>query len=300
MSAVTSTMSNEKGISAFIRSHPLVSYFFLAYAGMWLLVAPLVMDAFGLIQLSDGMSLLLFVLSSWSGPTVAAYWVTGVLEGKAGMKRLFRRTFQFRAGLQWYAVALFTFLSIWIATYSFLYNGAPFAALAANPTLLLSTFLPSVLMGLLIPSIGEEPGWRGFALPRLQAAYGPVLGTIILGTLHGVWHLPALFTPLLGPFTIDGFIIFVLTAAAGTFLYTWLFNNTRGSVWMAMVMHAASNAASQLVTSLTPEDVLLTGWVKILADGWINVIVFSLVAIVLLIFTRGTLGYRPAQPAENG
>lgn len=264
------------------------------------MVAPLVMDAFGLIQLSDGMSLLLFVLSSWSGPTVAAYWVTGVLEGKAGMGRLFRRTFQFRAGLQWYAVALFIFLSIWIAAYSFLYEGAPFAALAANPSLLLSTFLPSVLMGLLIPSIGEEPGWRGFALPRLQVAYGPVLGTIILGTLHGVWHLPALFTPLLGPFTIDGFIIFVLTAASGTFIYTWLFNNTRGSVWMAMVMHAASNAASQLVTSLTPGDVVLGGWMKLLADGWINVIVFSLVAIVLVVFTRGTLGYRPAQSGGNG
>ena len=71
MSAITGTMSNEKGISAFIPSHPLVSYFFLAYAGMWLLVAPLVMDAFGLGQLSDVMSLVLFVLSSWSGPTVA-------------------------------------------------------------------------------------------------------------------------------------------------------------------------------------------------------------------------------------
>lgn len=300
MSAITGTMSNEKGISAFIRSHPLVSYFFLAYAGMWLLVAPLVMDAFGLIQLSDVMSLVLFVLSSWSGPTVAAYWVTGVLEGKAGMMRLFRRTFQVRAGLQWYAVALFIFLSIWIAAYSFLYDGAPFAALAANPALLLSTFLPSVLLGLLIPSIGEEPGWRGFALPRLQSAYGPILGTLILGILHGVWHLPALFTPLLGPFTVDGFIIFVLTAAAGTFIYTWVFNNTRGSVWIAMVMHAASNAASQLITPLIPEDVVLTGWMKMLASGWINVIVFGLVAVALVIFTRGTLGYRSGQSIGNG
>lgn len=300
MSAVTTPMPNERGIPAFIRSHPLVSYFFLAYAGMWLLIAPLVMDAFELIQLSDGMSLLLFVLSSWSGPTVAAYWVTGVLEGKAGMKRLFRRTFQFREGLQWYAVALFTFLSIWIVAYSFLYESAPFAALAAKPSVLLSTFFPSVLMGLLIPSIGEEPGWRGFALPRLQAAYGPVLGTMILGTLHGIWHLPALFTPLLGPFTIDGFIIFVLTAAAGTFIYTWLFNNTHGSVWMAMVMHAASNAASQLVTSLIPQDAALSGWMKLLADGWINVIAFGLIAFTLVIFTRGTLGYRRDQSAETG
>ena len=299
MSAMTRTIPSEKGISAFIRSHPLISYFFLAYAGMWLLVAPLVLDTFEMIQLSDGMSLLLFALSSLSGPTLAAYVVTGILEGKAGMGRLFRRTFQFRAGLQWYAVALFVFLSIWLAAYSFLYNGAPLVALAANPSLLISTFLPGVLLGLLIPSIGEEPGWRGFALPRMQAAYGPVLATILLGTLHGVWHLPALFTPLLGPFTVDGFLVFVLTAAAGTFIYTWVFNNTRGSVWIAMVMHAASNAASQLVTALIPEDVVLTGWMKLLADGWINVIVFGLVAFGLVILTRGTLGYRPELPAEH-
>ena len=300
MSAMTRTIPSEKGISAFIRSHPLISYFFLAYAGMWLLVAPLVLDTFEMIQLSDGMSLLLFALSSLSGPTLAAYVVTGVLEGKAGMGRLFRRTFQFRAGLQWYAVALFVFLSIWLAAYGFLYNGAPLAALAANPSLLISTFLPGVLLGLLIPSIGEEPGWRGFALPRMQAAYGPVLATILLGTLHGVWHLPALFTPLLGPFTVDGFLVFVLTAAAGTFIYTWVFNNTRGSVWIAMVMHAASNAASQLVTALIPEDVVLTGWMKLLADGWIYVLVFGLVAFGLVILTRGTLGYRPELPAEHG
>src|SRR5687768_8481016 len=194
MSTITGTMSNEKGISAFIRSHPLVSYFFLAYAWMWLFVAPLVMDAFGLMQLSDLMSLVLFVLSSWSGPTVAAYWVTGVLEGKAGIKRLFRRTFQFRAGLQWYAVALFAFPSIWIAAYSFLYEGAPFATLAANPYLLISTFLPSVLMGMLITSIGEELAWRGFALPRLQFRYNTLTSSLIVGTFWTLFYLPLFFT----------------------------------------------------------------------------------------------------------
>ena len=298
MSTLTGALSNEKGISAFIKSHPLISYFFLAYAGMWIVISPLVLDSLGVTNLSDEMSLIFFVLSSFSGPTIAAYVVTGVIEGRSGMARLFRRTFQVRAGLQWYAVALFIFLVIWLVAYSVLYNGAPLAKLAANPTLLLSAFLPSVIFGLLIPSIAEEPGWRGFALPRLQAVYGPILGTIILGTLHGIWHLPALFTPLLGPFTVQGFITFVLTAAAGTFIYTWLFNNTRGSVWMAMVLHASSNAASQLVTSLIPEDVQLTGWMKTLESGWLNVIIFTTAALVLVIFTRGTLGYQRNQSEE--
>ena len=291
MSTITGTLPDQKGISAYIKNRPLVSYFLLAYAGMWIVISPLVMDSFGWIELSDGLRVLLFVLSSLSGPALAAFLVTGVLEGRAGMVRLLRRTFQVRAGLQWYAVVLFIFLAIWLAAYSFLYDGVPLRNLMANPSLLLSAFLPSVIMGLIIPSIGEEPGWRGFALPRLQAAYGPVIATLILGILHGVWHLPALFTPLLGPFTIDGFIVFVLTAAAGTFIYTWVFNNTRGSVWMAMVLHASSNAASQLVSSLIPEDMVLTGWMKVLESGWINVIVFAAMAILLVLLTRGTLGY---------
>jgi membrane protease YdiL (CAAX protease family) len=291
MSTLTGALSNEKETLAFVKSHPLISYFFLAYAGMWIIISPLVLDSLGMINLSDGASLLFFFLSSLSGPTVAAYVVTGLLEGKAGMLRLFRRTFQVRAGWQWYVVVLFIFLAIWLAAYSFLYAGAPIRNLIANPSLLLSAFLPSVIMGLIIPSIGEEPGWRGFALPRLQAAYGPVVGTIILGTLHGIWHLPALFTPLLGPFTVEGFIVFVLTAAAGTFIYTWVFNNTRGSVWMAMVLHASSNAASQLVGSLIPDDMPLTGWMKVLESGWINVIVFAAMAMLLVLLTRGTLGY---------
>jgi membrane protease YdiL (CAAX protease family) len=295
MSTLTGALSTEKGIWAFVKSHPLISYFLLAYAGMWIVISPLVLHSLGMINLSDGASLLFFFLSSLSGPTVAAYVVTGILEGKAGMIRLFRRTFQVRAGLQWYVVVLFIFLAIWLGAYSFLYSGVPLANLAANPALLLSAFLPSVIFGLLIPSIGEEPGWRGFALPRLQAAYGPVVGTLILGTLHGIWHLPALFTPLLGPFTVHGFIVFVLTAVAGTFIYTWVFNNTRGSVWMAMVLHASSNAASQLVGSLIPEDVVLTGWMKTLESGWLNVIVFTIVAIVLVALTRGQLGYSHEQ-----
>src|SRR5690349_8076050 len=201
MSTVTGTLSNERGFAAFVRNRPLISYFFLAYAGMWIVIAPLVMHSFGWIELSDGASFLLFFLSSLSGPALAAFWVTGILEGRTGVLDLLRRTFQARTGLLWYVVALFTFLSIWLVTYSVLYNGAPLANLLANPSLLLSAFLPNVLFGLLIPSIGEEPGWRGFALPRLQQGYGPIAGTIILGALHGIWHLPALFTPLLGPFT---------------------------------------------------------------------------------------------------
>lgn len=292
MATITGIVSKEKGISAFIKNHPLTTYFIFAYTGTWIVISPLVLSSIGLFAIPDAPGLILFILSSLSGPALAAFWVTGILEGKPGMKHLLRRTFQVRASWQWYLVALFSFLGIWLVTYSVLYEGAPLANLFSNPSLLLSIFLPNVIMGLLIPSIGEEPGWRGFALPRLQANYGPVLGTVILGMLHGVWHLPAFFTPLLGPVTAGGFIAFVLTAIAGSFIYTWVFNNTRNSVWIAMVLHASSNAASQLMGEIIPKDVPLPAWLQVLESGWLNVIIFGLAALILIGLTRGKLGYK--------
>lgn len=282
---------------SFINRYPLVTFFLLAFAGTWLVISPLVFDSLAWIDIPDVLGIILFILSTFAGPFFAAFYVTGKLEGKEGRKKLWRRMFQMRVGLIWYVVALFTFLLIWLVAYSLLYRGAPLAALIANPSLMVTAFLPNVLSGLLIPSLGEEPGWRGFALPRLQKDFGPVTGTLILGTLHGLWHLPALFTPLLGPFSWDGFLTFVLTAAAGTFIYTWVFNNTRGSVWIAILLHASSNAASNLVGSLIPEGVELTGWQSALNDGWLNVIAFGLAAIAIVIFTRGRLGNRPKQAA---
>lgn len=294
MSTITSVLpAQERGFQAFAKRHPLITYFLLAYGIMWLVISPMVVDALGIANVPDVVSLISYLLSSLLGPTVAAFWVTGILEGRAGMRLLLRRTFQFRAGWQWYMVVLFVPLMIWFGAYSFLYSGAPLAGLILNPSLLLSIFLPNVLFGLLIPSIGEEPGWRGFALPRLQKLYGPILGTLILGTLHGIWHLPALLTPLFEPFTITGFIEFVLTAVAASFLYTWVFNSTGGNVWIAIVLHASGNAAVKLLSELIPQDVVLSGWLKVLDSGWINLIAFGVVAVILVTVSRGRLGYQP-------
>src|SRR5215212_3304199 len=86
--------------------------------------------------------------------------------------------------------------------------------------------------------LGEEPGWRGFALPGLQSTLSPLVSTLILGALVTVWHAPLLFLEegLLRPYTIVGFL---LGTFAVTFWYTWLFNLTGGSVLMTLIAHAA-------------------------------------------------------------
>jgi membrane protease YdiL (CAAX protease family) len=86
--------------------------------------------------------------------------------------------------------------------------------------------------------LGEEPGWRGFALPRLQSSLTPLVSILILGVLVTVWHVPLLFLEegLLRPSIIVGFL---LGTMAVTFWYSWLFNHTSGSVLMTLIAHAA-------------------------------------------------------------
>src|SRR5215211_2307591 len=87
-------------------------------------------------------------------------------------------------------------------------------------------------------ALGEEPGWRGFALPGLQSTLSPLVSTLILGVVVTVWHVPILFLEegALQPSIIVGFL---LGSLAVTFFYTWFFNHTGGSVLMTIVAHAA-------------------------------------------------------------
>jgi uncharacterized protein len=282
--------------SSALARRPLLSYFLLAFLGTWLVFIPLLLgqDGIGLLpyHLPEPVFVLLFFGSTFTGPLLAALLVTRQESGRQGVRQLLRRIFLWRVGIQWYIVALFIFLAIWLVAYSLVFRGAPLANLFQNPQLLLSVFLPNVIVGLFLPSLGEEPGWRGFALPRLQALHGPLIGTLILGFLHSFWHLPAFFTPLLGPFTLSRFLAFLLTGIAGSFFYTWIFNNTRASILLAMLVHGSSNAAAQLLGGVIPVDVPLPGWLQVLVPDWLNVIAFGSAALLLVLLTRGRLSYQ--------
>jgi membrane protease YdiL (CAAX protease family) len=278
----------------------------MAFAFMWIPVLPLTLSrnaGVGLLpyDLPDLLMNILLALTVVSGPTLAAIVVTGVSEGRSGVKQLLKRVIQWRVGLRWYLVALFMILTIWLLAYTAIVGLPLLAGAATHWPLLVTSFLPLVAFGMIIPSIDEEPGWRGFALPRLQRRYGPLRASIILGTLHGLWHIPALFTVLFGPLPFADLLPFILTNVLATVLYTWVYNHARGSILIAMLMHAASNASSGWLTTLLQETHLSppeTGWLGyIAAHQWLNVIAFGIAAVALVVATRGRLGYKVDQTA---
>jgi uncharacterized protein len=280
---------------------PLATYFVLAFALSWVLILPMTFSTnlgIGLLPyaLPDALGIVLFLLASIIGPSAAALLVAATTEGRAGVGELLRTITHWRLRPRWYLAALLLDAAIRLLAFSLVLGPGLVGGTLAHWPLLITTVLPGFAI-LLIPSLNEELGWRGFALPRLQARYGAVGGSLILGLMHGLWHLPALGTIMLGPFTPAQVPPFLLTAIGITFLYTWLFNRTGGSTLIVVLFHAASNAASQWLNALVEQGAVvlpasgLVGWLT--SSGWLNVIAYSSVALLLVALTRGRLGVIP-------
>ena len=268
--------------------HPLVCYFIIAYVGSWLLALPYVRFAHGAGLLPFRWPVPFPVSATvipFAGPFLAAFIMTGMTEGKAGIRRLLRRIVLWRVGLRWYLFALVGILVITVLG-AVLLPGVlvSFRAPALSWVL---TYSVSFVMAFFIGGpLGEEPGWRGFALPRLQQLYGPLVGTLLLGPLHVLWHLPYFFIPEWGT-SRDSILevsCYVLSGVALTFVYTWLFNRTKGSVLLPILAHTS-------VDAFNPSEFFSAPIVR----GASNVpflIAFGPLAVLLVLFTRGRLGYQ--------
>ena len=279
-----------------IKDHPLAAYFVIAFAGTWLLDLPSILgkNGLGLFPFTVPFVLfaVLFVLSSFAGPTLGAFLVTAITDGKPGVRQFLHRYVQWRVGLQWYLVVLFGYPVVYLLATSIFLGAAPFWALLNHWPLLLTSYLPAILLFPGIITLGEEPGWRGFALPRLQQAYGPFIGSLMLGTLHGLWHLPIFLIAFFGtgPFVSPlPYLTNVLQIIVITFIWTWVFNKARGSILIAFLNHSAFNACGTLFVTLVPVMPL---------GGRAAFYALAIVALLIIVLTRGRLGYRPDQNAQ--
>jgi membrane protease YdiL (CAAX protease family) len=226
------------------RAFPL-TYFVIAFAFTWFFWTLAALGARDLIPALPGIT----VIGTF-GPLVAAVILTGQERGRTGVRSLLGRILQWRVAPIWYAVALLGPLGITLAAMVL-----EVVALGGQPPSLgtLIRELPSSMLTLLINAVyflifvtlGEEVGWRGYALPALQARYSALLASLILGVLWAVWHLPVFFNPDTSYNNLP-FFVFLPFIVLVTVLMTWLFNSTGGSVLMAMLFHAVINSADEL------------------------------------------------------
>jgi uncharacterized protein len=197
------------GLTSWIKAHRLLTFFVLSYVLAWW--------AWPLYGLGIWPERTFFAVA----PLLAAMIVIGIAEGPSGFRDLGLRIIRWRVAWYWYVVALGFPLAVrFIAA---MVNAGPGGAPTPDWTgLAWSSFVMAFLIRLVNPMdgpLGEEPGWRGFALPRMQARRSPMVSAVILGVLVAGWHLPLVFADDLG-------VIGLVSTFSITIFYVWLFAPT--------------------------------------------------------------------------
>lgn len=269
-----------------LRRHPLAVFFGLAFALPWSVMIPMALASRGLI---DGAPPIPLLLLAGYGPTIAALVTAALVGGGTAVRSLLGRLLIWRVGLRWWAIVLLLPGAISLGALGlYALAGGVLPALPALSPALAVSFVAQLLVRGLIN--GEEIGWRGFALPRLQARYGALTASLIVGVAWALFHLPIFF--IVGPTAAGSqsemsFLPFLLSTLSLSVVFTWVANHTRGSILMAWLLHAAMNTW----TTVLPMPV--SGPIY-----WIATALGVLIALAIMIGTRlpGAIGNRADVP----
>ncbi|MCX8151373.1 MAG: CPBP family intramembrane metalloprotease [Candidatus Bathyarchaeota archaeon] len=212
------------------------------------------------------------------GPLVSALILTAVYEGKKGIVHLLKSAVDYRFSKRWWIVVFFLFPLLVIAAFfmGVLTDGVvPFSQVFADPLFLFPAFF-SVLF--LSGPFEEEFGWRGYALPRLQARFSALVSSLILGFFWAIWHIPQFLIPGNGMFYKTPILTFIPTVIAATVIFTWVYNNTHGSLLAMLLLHTTFNLAMFTFPVLDTS----TGYIYVLA-------VFTVTATFVAAFSRSPI-----------
>ncbi len=246
-----------------IRKHPLAAFFALAFLTTWISILPLVLAA----QNPVGFR----VSEQWHflgalGPLAAAIIVAAVAEGKRGIEDLLGRMMRWRAGAGWFLVSALSPFALFLLSVLVLRAfGNPwpdFGKLATEEHATL-TWIGGSLLSAVAYGVGEEVGWRGFALPRLQFAHSALVATLILTLFWAAWHIPMFFYRL--EFGTGEIIGFALGLFAGAIWLTFLYNSTGGNTLMAALWHVSWNVVNILGLVVSMEVVSMMSLMVMIA-----------------------------------
>jgi membrane protease YdiL (CAAX protease family) len=226
----------------FLQRHSLIAGLVLMFALTW----PIELANAGVLPLA--LPFAVYILVGW-GIVVAALLMTGLTQGKAAVVSLLKRYLLWRVRWTWYLAALLLLpalqllsvpLTAWLTGVPADFSRPMLRDIAPLDAPLLLFVVPWFVFELL--TNGEEIGWRGYVLPRLQARHSALVASLIVGVIWGVWHLPKFLGT--GASGERSFVWFVIAHMALSVLYTWLYNNTAGSLLLVTLLHASGNTAA--------------------------------------------------------
>ena len=250
-------------IKSIIRLNSLVFYFILAYfiswGGIFLSLGPGGFQLFsGEKVLSQGLStqLVLIWVSMLAGPTIACLLLTSLSDGKEGIKKLLLSIIHWQVHIKWYAAALFLIPTVLVTSL--------YALSFISPK-----FSPNFSLGLgiaigLIGGFFEEVGWTGFALPRLQSKFTPLVAAVILGFIHTIWHFIADFLGGIAFYKENyflHFLLWIIALIAFRIIAVWIYNQTL-SIFLATLTHAGFTG-SQLIFGPIVTGVETIAWYSV-------------------------------------
>jgi membrane protease YdiL (CAAX protease family) len=219
----------------------------LAYALSWAWMAPVVL-AGDVIEKGSGWPTHIVALF---GPMAAALVVTAWVSGRGGLADLLKRMSRWRMPLRWWVATVSPLLFLTAALLVAAMAGTlpswdDFDRFSGLPTLGVASVTALVILG----ALGEETGWRGFALPLLQRRYSPLTAALLVTPIWAAWHLPFFFTiSTYRDFAPPAYIGFVFALGCGSIVLTWLYNRTGGSILACAIWHGLFNMATATVAA---------------------------------------------------
>ena len=276
-----------KQFTELLKRHSLVIGIIL----MFLLTWPIDLANSGIVPIQFPFIVYLFL--GW-GFIFASVIMTGLTLGKDGVVALLKRYVQWRVGWQWYLAAfLLTPSLIVLAVYiNAALVGVPpdFSTVMAHKIFGGAAYLPLFILPFFLVDLisnGEEIGWRGYVLPRLQAKYSALTSTLILGVIWGFWHLPK----YLSHWNAVSFAWFMVHAMAYAVILTWLYNNTKGSLLLVAISHASSNTAGlfmPMANTVSGENM----------SAYIIFVLLQVITAVMIIIVTGPERFSRTEPVQ--
>jgi membrane protease YdiL (CAAX protease family) len=211
--------------------------------GSWLIWIPQAAAALGHDVEAIPLSSPLNVLTVWA-PGLAAILLAVLATGKTGVRNLVRPLRSWRVGVGWYAFALLLPAGHWAAAFGLdrllgrTYELGP-GPVPAQFGPQQAVMVPIIVVFAFPNALGEELGWRGFALPRLQSRYNALIASVVIGLFWGLWHIPAWIAQDQMAWAPQPVLLRVVSTVPAAIIFTWLYNNTGGSLLPVWLLHTS-------------------------------------------------------------